>query len=90
MTQIDQHDELHEIDDEGEDACHALSPSSSVQVASRQYFLNFDINNTLLHYTFGPVKQNKLQKSETKSALDNEKFFYFVFRVVFQSFSGHP
>lgn len=33
-------------------------------VASCQYFLIFDIDGTLLHYTFGRLKQNKFHKSE--------------------------
>jgi len=80
---------LHDPEDDDHDARRALGPSRSPQVAPRQYFLIFDVNGTLLHYTFGRLKDQKFRKSETRLRPGLRDFMLFClqsgFRVVFWS-----
>lgn len=78
-----QYGELHDYDDDGEDARQALTPSPSPQVAVCQYFFIFDVKGTLSHYTSGRVEQMKFQNNETSLGLDSTNSCCFVFGVVF-------
>ena len=89
VTDVERQNEGHDADEEGEGSRQLLSPSPSGQLPPREYFLLFDINGTLLHYTFGKVKHMKFQKSETRLRPGLREFMLFClrsgFRVIFWS-----